>query len=83
MVEIIKPSKLYDIFEVDKIAVNSFHHQGIKTIGKNFESMMVSEDNILEAIELKSDRFVVGVQWNPETLIREASSIFKIIYFFP
>lgn len=78
MVEIIKPSKLYDIFEVDKIAVNSFHHQGIKTIGKNFESTMVSEDNIIEAIELKSDRFVVGVQWHPETLIEKHPQYLKL-----
>lgn len=30
---------------------------------------MISEDNIIEAIEMKGDRFVVGVQWHPEMLV--------------
>jgi putative glutamine amidotransferase len=30
---------------------------------------MIAEDNIIEAIEMKGDRFVVGVQWHPELLV--------------
>lgn len=78
MVNITGFSKLYDIFQVDKIAVNSFHHQGIKTIGKDFEATMISEDNIIEAIEMKGERFVVGVQWHPEMLLEKHPKYLKL-----
>lgn len=72
------PSKLYDIFQEEKIAVNSFHHQGVKNIGENFVSTMMSEDNIIEAIEMKGDRFVVGVQWHPEKLLKKYPKYLKL-----
>lgn len=78
MVNISRFSKLYDIFQVDKIAVNSFHHQGIKVIGKDFEATMTSEDNIIEAIEMKGERFVVGVQWHPEMLLERYPQYLKL-----
>lgn len=78
MVDIIHFSKLYDIFQVDKIPVNSFHHQGIKDIGEDFEATMISEDNIIEAIEMKGDRFVVGVQWHPELLVEKHPEYLKL-----
>lgn len=71
IVSITDSSKLYHIFKMEKIAVNSFHHQGIKTIGKNFEATMIAEDSVIEAIEMKGKRFVVGVQWHPEKLIQK------------
>lgn len=70
-VNIVKPSKLYDIFKKDNMLVNSFHHQGIKKLDNNFEAVMVSEDNVIEGIELKDDRFVIGVQWHPEMLVEK------------
>ena len=78
IVNITNPSKLYDVFQVDKIAVNSFHHQGIKTVGESFEATMISEDNIIEAIEMKGDRFVVGVQWHPELLVEKHPEYLKL-----
>ena len=71
IVNINKPSKLYDIFEKEKMMVNSFHHQGIKKIGKSYKVIMTSEDDVIEAIEMKEERFVVGVQWHPEMLIEK------------
>lgn len=78
IVNITNPSKLYDIFQVDKIAVNSFHHQGIKAVGETFEATMISEDNIIEAIEMKGDRFVIGVQWHPEMLLERYPEYLKL-----
>ena len=78
MVNISRFSKLYDIFQVDKIAVNSFHHQGIKVIGEDFKATMISEDNIIEAIEMKGERFVVGVQWHPEMLLERYPRYLKL-----
>jgi putative glutamine amidotransferase len=78
IVNVTNPSKLYDIFQVDKIAVNSFHHQGIKAVGETFEATMISEDNIIEAIEMKGNRFVVGVQWHPEMLLERYPQYLKL-----
>lgn len=61
-------SKLYQIFNKNIVSVNSSHHQGIDKIGKDFEVVAFSDDNIIEAIEMDQDRFVVGVQWHPEKL---------------
>lgn len=82
MVNIASRSKLYDIFQEDEIAVNSFHHQGIKTIGRNFEPTMISEDNKIEAIEMKGNRFVVGVQWHPEMLLEKHPQYLKLFTHF-
>lgn len=68
-----KESFLEKCFCIDKISVNSFHHQAVKDIAKNFEAVAWSEDGIIEAIEYKKDLFAVGVQWHPEDLWRENS----------
>lgn len=46
-------------------AVNSSHHQGIKSAGQGIVSA-IAEDNLIEAIEDPSRSFFVGVQWHPE-----------------
>lgn len=49
-------------------SVNTFHHQAVKDIAPNFEVTAWSEDGIIEAIEHKSENFIVGVQWHPEDM---------------
>ncbi|MFZ0088971.1 MAG: gamma-glutamyl-gamma-aminobutyrate hydrolase family protein [Solirubrobacteraceae bacterium] len=48
-------------------STKSHHHQGVDVIG---EGLMVTGasalDDLVEAIELPSHRFVLGVQWHPE-----------------
>ena len=48
--------------------VNSYHHQGIKILGKGLMASAVSSDRVIEAIEWRdlSERWLVGVQWHPE-----------------
>jgi putative glutamine amidotransferase len=48
------------------IAVNSRHHQSVRTPGAGFVVSAVSPDGIVEAIEKPGASFVVGVQWHPE-----------------
>lgn len=60
--------------------VNSFHHQAIRDLA---EGLVVSArsvpDDVVEAVELPGDRFVVGVQWHPEELVNcpEAVNLFN------
>ena len=70
-VTIDKSSKLFSILNKEKISVNSFHHQGVKTLGKGFQTAMVANDGTIEAIEIPGKRFVVGVQWHPEMMIEK------------
>ena len=52
----------------DKIMVNSTHHQAIKDLGKGLVISARALDNVVEAIELPTYPFLVGVEWHPEYL---------------
>ena len=64
---------LYKLIECDKIAVNSLHHQGVKTPGKGLISSAFAPDGLIEAVELPEHPFALGVEWHPEELPDEAS----------
>ena len=59
---------MYEIFCQDEIMVNSLHKYKINKVGPNFEVTMKSIDDIIEGIEAKDKKFVVGVQFHPEVL---------------
>jgi putative glutamine amidotransferase len=70
-VEIAAGSRLKGIVpapEAGDVAVNSSHHQAVRTLGDNLRVSAVSPgDGVIEAVELDAaDHFVVGVQWHPE-----------------
>ncbi len=50
----------------ERVTVNCHHHQSVRE-HPGFVTAARAEDGTLEAIELADDRFVVGVQWHPET----------------
>ena len=47
-------------------AVNSRHHQAIRTLGQGLVVTGTSPDGVIEAAEIPGSRFCVGVQWHPE-----------------
>jgi putative glutamine amidotransferase len=48
--------------------VNSFHHQAIQALGDGLiVSARSSGDQLVEGVEMPSRRFVIGVQWHPES----------------
>lgn len=49
--------------------VNSFHHQAVKEAAPGFQITARSTDNIVEAVESTTHRFVLGVQWHPEKMV--------------
>jgi putative glutamine amidotransferase len=67
-VELEPQSRLREILGQDTIPVNSFHHQAVDRLG---EGLVVSarspEDGVVEGIEMPTRRFVVAVQWHPES----------------
>ncbi len=48
------------------LAVNSFHHQAVKSVPDGFKTCAVSKDGIIEAMESTEFKSVIGVQWHPE-----------------
>ena len=60
-----KDSYLYKILEKDEIMVNSFHKYHANS-NEYFSVSARSEDDYIEAIELKNKKFIMGVQWHPE-----------------
>lgn len=48
---------------------NSFHHQSVDRLGKDLTVSGFTGDGIIEAIEMPSHTFVLGVQWHPESMM--------------
>ncbi len=46
--------------------VRCSHHQAIRALGQGLVSTASTTDGVIEAVELPSARFVLGVQWHPE-----------------
>ena len=65
-VKLISDSKLYGLLRKDVIGVNSYHHQAVKEVAGTLKVMAISEDGLVEAVELPEKRFVWAVQWHPE-----------------
>lgn len=53
----------------EKIRVNSFHHQAIKTLGEGLAPMAIAEgEDLVESFYAPEYRFIWGTQWHPELL---------------
>lgn len=67
-VSIVEGSGLYHLYGISTIAVNSFHHQAVENPGDKFVVAATSGDGIIEAIESREFKPIIGVQWHPEWL---------------
>lgn len=50
------------------LAVNSTHHQAVKTLGQGLTIAAHADDGVIEGLEDRSKAFFVGVQWHPESM---------------
>ena len=57
---------LRGLLGTDRLAVNSYHHQAVRTVAPGLKPMAVSPDGLTEAVYLPGRRFVWAVQWHPE-----------------
>lgn len=55
--------------------VNSYHHQSLDEVGKNLTVSATASDHTIEAIEMPSHPFAIGVQWHPESMYRSSSEM--------
>jgi len=66
-IEIKENSFISSIFGKETM-VNSFHHQAIDKVANDFIVVARASDGVVEAIEHKTYKFLVAVQWHPEML---------------
>ena len=50
--------------------VNSYHHQVLDKVGEDLTVSATASDHTVEAVELSSHPFALGVQWHPESMYR-------------
>lgn len=61
-------TRLRDILGQERVAVNSFHHQAVKELGRGLVlSARGCDDGVIEGMEMPDRKFMIGVQWHPES----------------
>lgn len=73
-------TRLAECYGSGEQKVNSFHHEAVDALAPGLVVTARSiPDDVVEAVELPGERFVVGVQWHPEELIarEEARNLFR------
>ena len=57
-----------EVFGGTLLNVNSLHHQGLKDVASGLTVVGHAPDGVIEAVELSSHPYAIGVQWHPEWL---------------
>ena len=65
-VSIREGTPLFEAVGVREMGVNSYHHQGIRTLGRGLRVAATAPDGMVEAVYLPDHRFALAVQWHPE-----------------
>ena len=76
-VKISKDTTLYSIYNREYLAVNSMHHQAVRSGGKRFNVSAIAPDGVIEAIESNEFKPIMGVQWHPEWLEESGKNLFS------
>lgn len=66
VVEVAPHTRLAAIMGAGTLAVNSFHHQAVATLGDGLRVVARAQDGTIEAVE--GAGFTLGVQWHAEAL---------------
>lgn len=74
---VIRDSLLFSIYGPVVAVTVSSHHQAANRLGRRLKAVAFAPDGIIEAIEHRFKRFVVGVQWHPERDFAGNRRLFK------
>lgn len=69
MIHLEKNTLIYDIFERERLFVNSIHKQSVNEPGRDLEITAREPNGVVQAIENPAREFFLGVQFHPELLI--------------
>ncbi len=74
-IEVLAQSRLRAILGRDRVGVNSMHHQAVDRLGDGLTVAARSPvDGVVEALEAPAARFVLAVQWHPESFWNQPDS---------
>ncbi len=65
-IDIVANSTAASVFGCTTFQAASWHHQAIARVGKGLAVVAHAPDGTIEAIEMDSHRWLLGVQWHPE-----------------
>lgn len=77
-VELVKGRPLNRLLRIDRMPVNSYHHQCVKEVAPCMKVMAKATDGLVEAIYMPGKRFMWGVQWHPEFSYKSDDNSMKI-----
>ncbi|HZS28283.1 MAG TPA: gamma-glutamyl-gamma-aminobutyrate hydrolase family protein [Candidatus Angelobacter sp.] len=60
------------------IQVNSYHHQGTRDLAPRFKPMAYAEDRLLEAYYDPKAKFLVGLQFHPERMLKDYAGNWRV-----
>lgn len=73
--DIVKGTLLHSLLSADSVAVNSRHHQVVKAVGDGLRVSALSEDGLIEGLELENGYPGIGTQWHPENLSKHDAAM--------
>jgi putative glutamine amidotransferase len=73
-----KRSLLFVSVKTERLEVNSYHHQGVKTLGEGLVPTAWSDDGLVEGFESKNGT-ILAVQFHPEKM-RATNLVFNAIF---
>jgi putative glutamine amidotransferase len=72
-VSVTRGSRLGEALGATTVTVNSFHHQAVDRVADGLAVAATAPDAVIEGLEwTRDDWWLVGVQWHPEELVRDA-----------
>lgn len=74
-VEVAAGTRLAEIAGAGALRVNSLHHQALHRLGRDLVVSARSPDGVIEAVEMTSRGWVLGVQWHPEWMVPESAAM--------
>lgn len=77
-VSILPDTPLARWYRRESLRVNSYHHQGIRRLARRFKPMAHADDGLIEAYYDPEARFVVGLQFHPERMLKEYAGNLKV-----
>ena len=77
-VKVLPGTPLFQAVGTEEMAVNSYHHQAVKTLGRGLKIAASAPDSVTEAVYLPEHRFAMAVQWHPEFSYRSEENSRKL-----
>lgn len=65
----VKPGTMLNALLGNSFRVNSFHHQAVRSVPADWVVSATAPDGVIEALEHPGYRFVLSVQWHPESFV--------------